>query len=818
LSSPTGSGKTLAGFLGIIDWLLRQPVLPEGVCAIYVSPLRALTYDIQKNLAGPLREMDLTERIRVGLRTGDTPAKERAQFKRRPPHILLTTPESLAILLCQPRYHPALGACRFVIVDELHALAENKRGAHLSISLERLERVRRQVLPAEARPLCRIGLSATISPLETMAAFLAGVGRPCVLAEARTERRAVIEVFSPVRRNPYPPAGYNAGRVLRELAALIRSRQSVLVFTNTRSGAENMGISLKRALPELADVIEVHHSSLDRNLRLDVEDRLKNGTLRAVVCSTSLETGVDIGAIDLVVMISAPKGISRALQRIGRSGHSIKQVSHGILVATNVVDLVECAVTARLARERRLDPVRVQENAADVLAQHLVGCAMAEPGIPIEDAWDLVRGAWPFRDLPRGWFDRVLEYLQGGGRSLEQAYAGTFGKIRVEEGRLFTTSARVERESLVNMGTIATVGQVDVVLKRRRLGVVEEYFVKQLKPGDVFVIGGRTVRLLDAGGLAARVEAADGERPNVPSWGTAGLALTSGLAEEISRLRQKLEQLLEKAGANRGGKPPESSTDALDWLVENWDLSLANAQAVIAQFELQRRHSSIPHNGVALIEHYREPGETGRSHYFFHGLIGRAANDALSRIVARRVAALAGGNASVSTDDYGFLLTLQRFQELSLEQWRTCFAPERAEEDLRLALKESELVRWQFRGVAQTGLMVPRQFPGQQRAVRQLRFSAEILFRVLEEHESDHPMLEEAYRQSIDHFLNWRGARAWMEKIAHPAWPWRLIETDKVSPFSFGLFASRFREGMMFEDPAEAIERMYHQFYGAEAF
>jgi ATP-dependent Lhr-like helicase len=365
------------------------------------------------------------------------------------------------------------------------------------------------------------------------------------------------------------------------------------------------------------------------------------------------------------------------------------------------------------------------------------------------------------------------------------------------------------------MGTIATVGHVDVMLKRRRLGVVEEYFIKGLKPGDVFVIGGRTVRLLDAGFQSARVEAADGERPNVPSWGTAGLALTSGLAEEIGRVREKVDALLEKAEA--GETQPADVQTALDWLVEHWDLSLANAQAVIAQFQLQRRHSVVPHGSLMLIEQYREPGETGRSNYFFHCLIGRSANDALSRIVARRVAAQAGGNALVSTDDYGFLLTLQRFQELSLEQWRECFAPEDAEADLRLALKESELVRWQFRGVAQTGLMVPRQFPGRQRAVRQLRFSSEILFRVLEEHEPDHPMLEEAYRQSIDHFLNLRGALAWMEKIASPGWPWRLIETAKVSPFSFGLFASRFREGMMFEDPADAIERMYHQFYGAEA-
>ena len=392
LSSPTGSGKTLAGFLGIIDWLVREEPRPGRIHAIYISPLRSLTYDIQKNLTRPLQEMGLETTIRVGSRTGDTSAKERAQIRQRPPHILLTTPESLAILLCQPAYHEALSACRFVILDELHALAENKRGTHLSVSLERLERMRAR---GEGTPLCRIGLSATISPLETMAAFLVGVGRPCVLAEARMQRRMVVEVFSPVRRDPYPPAGQSAGRVLRELASLVRSRRSVLIFTNTRAGAETFGLRLKAALPTLAAQIEIHHSSLDRGIRLEVEDRLKNGELRAVVCSTSLEMGVDIGAIDLVVMISAPKGISRTLQRIGRSGHSVDATSHGILVATNIGDLVECAVTARLARERRMDPVRVPENAADVLAQHVLGLALEELGIAVETVWETVRGAWP---------------------------------------------------------------------------------------------------------------------------------------------------------------------------------------------------------------------------------------------------------------------------------------------------------------------------------------------------------------------------------------------------------------------------------------
>ncbi len=873
LTSPTGSGKTLAGFLGIIDQLARALPLREGIHAIYVSPLRALTYDIQKNLERPLREMGLEGKIRLGLRTGDTPAKERALLKRKPPHILLTTPESLAIMLCQPSHHASLSVCRYVVIDELHALAENKRGEHLSVTLERLERLvcsaPPPVLPAPSMPvrprpsgepevkdpvpdsdcratvpvdsgdvapgnrdgrptvpdevplapriaavrsemadaagLCRVGLSATISPLETMAAFLAGVGRPCVIAEARTQRQAIVEVFSPLRRDPYPPSGQSAGRVMRELASLVRARRSVLIFTNTRAGAELLGLNLKAALPKLAAQVEIHHSSLDRNVRLEVEDRLKNGELRAVVCSTSLEMGVDIGAIDLVVMVSAPKGISRTLQRIGRSGHAVDQTSHGILIATNINDLIECTVTAHLVRERRLDPVQMQENSADVLAQHLMGFAMGEPGLPVEKAFEIVRGAWPFRRLERSDFERVVEYLEGGGRSLARAYTDTFGKLRVIESRLFTVSPRVERDYLVNIGTIVTEGLVEVTLRRRRLGTVEERFIQGLKPGDVFVLAGRAVRLLEVGWKTVRVEDAKGERPNIPVWSGSRRPLATGLAREIARLRTQLDDRLAAGSA------------ATDWLVENWELSASNAQAVIAHFELQRRHSLVPREGLMVVERYREPNtRPPLSHYFFHSLIGRGANDALSRIVAWRVAKLAGGNALVTVDDYGFLLTVQRFQEMTRERWRECFARDGAEDDLRTALADSQLVRSQFRAVAQTGLMVPRQLPGKDRAPRQLRFSADILFRVLAQHEPDHPLVAEAYRQATTLFLDSDGACRWLEEAA--ALRWEFVELPIVSPFGFGLYAGKLKESMMFEDPAEAIERLYQQFYGGESF
>lgn len=796
LTSPTGSGKTLAGFLGIIDRLtsLKPGERGPGIFAIYISPLRALAYDIQKNLLEPLREMELETTIRIGLRTGDTSSAERAAQKRKPPQILITTPESLAILLCAEWFREAAKTCRYVILDELHAIAENKRGTHLTLSLERLERLVPQ-------PLCRIGLSATVAPLEVVAQFLVGTGRPCLIAEARANRRIEVEVFSPLRKEAYPAAGWTAGRVMEELAALIETRRSVLVFTNTRSGAESIGLRLKLALPDVADRIETHHSSIDRDMRMEIEDRLKLGELRAVVCSTSLEMGIDIGAIDLVVMISTPKGISRALQRIGRSGHSIHQTSRGVLVATNINDLVECVVTADLVRQRRLDPVRFFENCYDVLAQHIVGLAMAEP-IAISDLLALVRRAWPYRDLSDEEMESVLIYLAGGGRSLQRQYEDTFGKIKIVDGMIHALdSKRVTREYLLNVGTIASDGDVTVKMGRKRLGSVDEWFIKRLNIGDVFVLAGRTVRLLETGIQEARVEAAESALPTVPSWNQNKMPLTSGIAREVTHLRSMMNEKLT-------GAVSQEAAMVADWLVEKYELSFSNAQSVVSHFQAQLRFSVIPVAGLMLIELFRDDEY---SHYIFHSLIGRSANDALSRLLVKRVNQKVGGNALVTIDDYGFLLTMKRFQELAVPQWRELFVRKNAEQDLQAALQDSELVKWQFRGVAQTGLMVPRNQAGVERRLKQLRWSSEILFRVLQEHEPDHPLLAETLRQAEQSFLDAPTAFAFLEEVQN--FKWRLIETPKVSPFAFGIYVSKIKETMTMENPELAIERLFHEMY-----
>ncbi|HYF36287.1 MAG TPA: helicase-related protein, partial [Prosthecobacter sp.] len=680
---------------------------------------------------------------------------------------------------------------------ELHAMAENKRGAHLSVSLERLEQ-----RITYGSGLTRIGLSATAAPLPLLAKLLTGANRPCAIAEAQIERRRRVEVLSPLRRDPYPPAGFTAQRVMQDLAQLVERKQSVIIFCNTRSSTENISLRLKNALPELAGKIEAHHSALDRDLRIDVEDRLKSGELRAVVCSTSLELGVDIGSVDCVVMIYTPKGISRALQRIGRSGHSIHQESHGILVATNVNDLMECCVCAEMTRNVQLDAVRVLEKPLDVLAQHLVGMAM-ERRYTAVSALATVRLAYPFAGLEQEEFDRVFRYLEGGGRSLEKQYRETFGKIIEIDGILAVPNKKVERDYLANVGVIHTDDVVSIYLGNRRIGQVEESFMKRLKIGDIFVLSGRMLRLMEIGIGEAKVEDAAGRLPTVPQWNANKMPLTSGLARAVSRFRSEL-----------AANVVAMSRDQLaDWLVERFTISNTNAVAIVQHCINQLRVSRIPTAENFLIERFqddREGSDPDLVHFFFHSLIGRAANDALSRIIAQRVKDAVGGNALVTIDDYGFLMTLKSFQDLELEAWRELFQPEHAEEDMKAALEGSALAKWHFRGIAQTGLMVPRNRPGAERSRKQLRWSSEILFRVLTEHEPDHPLLTQSYREATHAFLDLPRAIDFIKQAR--SLEWHLIHVPVISPFSFGLYATKIKEGMMLEAPEEAIERLWREF------
>ncbi|MDX1950814.1 MAG: DEAD/DEAH box helicase [Verrucomicrobiota bacterium] len=818
--SPTGTGKTFAAFLGILNELAllhSAGHLKQAIHAIYISPLRALSYDLRKNLQLPLDEIYGSKPpVQVGLRSGDTTPSERQKQFDHPPHILLTTPESLSLLLSQAKWVPVLENVRWIVVDEIHALAENKRGAHLSLSLERLEHL--VCSGQQNASLQRIGLSATVAPVAEVARYLVGGERDCSIIDVSAAKKIDLKVYSPLSKNPYPQSGYTGERLIRELARLVCENRTTVIFTNTRSGAEAAAFWLHQALPELASQIECHHASLDRDVRQEVEDRLKRGELRAVVCSTSLELGIDIGSVDLVVMLSTPKGVSRALQRTGRAGHNIHTVSRGLLMATNMNDLVECCATAILARTRQLDPVRLPEAPLDVLAQHLVSMGCIHEW-PLDQAYGLVRQAYPYRNLGRQSFDDVLDYLAGGGKSLRQQYTETFGKIELSTECFRTRKGMVQRDLLQNIGVIPTEGMVLVKLKGRTLGSIEEIFIRNLAIGDIFIIGGRPVRLDRIGMMECFVSRADAATPTVPRWNANKMPLTNKVAEEIISFRSELCTQFDQQ------QEPET---IIKWIRDRLECGETNAQIIFRMYAAQARISEIPTHHFLLVEEYLSRAEeesilvkenaspkqkrhrsfAQARHYFFHCLVGRAANEALSRVVALRLSRLRGGNAVATPDDYGFVLTVTPTQEFASAELPMLLAAEGFEADLHHALSKSDLLKYHFRNAAQTGMMVYRNFFGEQKALRKVQWSAEVLFNVLTQYEPDHVLLREARRDAVHTYIDQQGALQFLMGISDK--PFRIRQVDRVPPLSFALFATKIKEALLVEDPREMTERLYH--------
>ena len=796
IASPTGTGKTFAAFLGVLEELAaleRRGELKSAIYCVYVSPLRALSYDLEKNLAEPLREI-FGEKppIRVELRTGDTTSGQRQRQFAKPPHILLTTPESLCVLLSQEKWVSHLAGVRWMIVDEIHALAESKRGAHLALSMERLDDAQ------TGRELQRIGLSATISPLDEVGRFLCGTERPCEIVDVSTAKKIELRVHTPLRKNPYPEAGYTGERLVRELGALIRKNRTTLVFCNTRSGAEAATFWLRENCPDIATEIECHHASLERDVRRDVEDRLKRGELRAVVCSTSLEMGIDIGSVDLVVMMSTPKGVSKALQRAGRAGHNIHAVSRGVLMATNVSDLVESCATVLLARTRHLDDVRLPHNPLDVLAQHLVSMGCIAFWTRAE-ALALVRRAYCFRDLSREEFDAVLDYLAGGGESLRQQYAEVFGKIDLDDEGFRTREGRVRRDFLQNIGVIPSVGQVRVRTRSQSIGSVEESFIRQIKIGDVFLIAGRPVRLEKVNQMDAWVARADGALPTVPRWNASKMPLSNRVAQEITAFRGELRERIEAGDSALAG-----------WIAARLDCGKANAEIMLKTHIAQHELSEIPTGDFLLVEEFADE-EQSSVHYFFHSLIGRAANDAIARVITWRLSQRRGGNAVATPHDYGFVLTVSHRQRFTEQEIPAMLEQEGFEKALHDSLRRSEMLKYHFRNAAQTGLMVYRNHFGQQKPMRKLQWSSEVIFHVLQQHEPDHVLLREARRDTLRVFIDAEGAMEFLK--AQAARPVRLRRVSRVPPLSFAMYATKIKEALLVEDPYETMERLYHQWW-----
>lgn len=826
ISAPTGTGKTLAAFLAILSELVADQqagVLASGIQAVYVSPLRALGYDVRRNLEVPLAEIcggflpgcDVDEEppIRVAARTGDTTSAERRRLVTRPPHILVTTPESLAILLSTPTFRPHFASVRWIVVDEVHAVAGNKRGVHLALSLERLAHAARTGAqeaggPHRGRDPVRIGLSATVAPLRRVARWLGGPSRRTRVVAWRAPRDARYTLDSVLAGEVLPNPQVVQRLVGDRVAERVALHRTTLVFTNTRGATERLAHRLKQRLGE--DAVAAHHSSLAKEERLAVEERLREGHFRAVVTSTSLELGIDIGTIDETVLLGSPRDVTRALQRIGRSGHRIDRHPAGRFIATGVDDLLESAVVAHRCRTAKLDPIRLPVAPLDVLAQQLVG--MSIEGVWTDDeAFDLVRRASPYAELPRAEFDAVLDYLAETSEALEERRV--YAKVERtgpdgEEGRTGRFAARGRSVATIfyqNVGTIAGGASVRVKPKGSPtpVGTVEEDFLENIKPGDRFLLAGRVWRFMFAQGMTAFVAPATG-RPSVPRWASEILPATRGVASGVGALRARMGAILRARGEEGLARVVAASLD----------IGEADARAVARYVAAQEALSPIPSPSELLVERWVDPEEPKVVIHCVTSPVGRRANEALARAVAWRAGR---SNAGLMVDDQAFALRLPVRAAWTAEDLPRLFDPAGLADDVRAAVARGDLWGRRFRQVAATGLMLVKNYMGRSRFVGGMQHNARRIWQVLERERPDFPLVRETYRTVLEDDLDVPGAARWLARVARHPNGYTLRDLPTAPPFAFRLLAAGTTDSMLLEERDAFLRRLWEQAQDATA-
>jgi ATP-dependent Lhr-like helicase len=792
--APTGSGKTLAAFLSVLSklaTLAHANQLPNAVITIYVSPLKALDNDIHRNLQPALAALnrDLTshQQIRMEVRTGDTALEERNRQRRRRPHLLLTTPETLSSILSQKEWREKGFAPATVVIDEIHSFAENKRGSLLALCLERLEnRVQ--------RPVQRIGVSATAWPIEAMARLLCGT-RPCATASVDLRKAHRLEIEPPKPGEWLPPAGYNPFRIAPTVARLVEKARCSLIFLTTRSGVERLALALGVLLPELEDKIAVHHGSVDGERRLQIEEGLKTGEWRAVVASSSLELGVDFSSVDQVLLIGTPRGVSRALQRLGRSGHRIDGVAQGALVPLSLPDLVECVALREAARAGHLDALHIPSAPLDVLAQVLLGMSI-EQSWACDEAFRLVSRAGPFLDLSRADFDAVLLYLAGQGKVLGPY--GTYGKIVLEDGYFRVANPKTARNYYMNLGVITSDVEMKIVSARNRmLGAVEESFITSLQPGEAFIIGGKPMRVKQIHQNTAVVEPAQGEHVKTPRWMGNKMSLTTQLANEELRLRRQLRDAWQSGGV-----------EACVYVLKTEYNVGSNVAARIAQFLAHHTKAlPIPTDSPVLAERV----VTGRSMLLLvHLVAGRAVNRSLAWVAAARLAK--GQSAVANFDDHSFLLALDARVALTPETLREAFNPSHWLEDLRATLSTTETLGASFRRIAEIGQLLPRRTPRGAVPARTASWNGSLLYKTLQEHEPDHPLVREAVREVLEDQCDAPRAYTEVQRIYQE--PLEIYDLPRPSPFALPLFTAFNREVLLASDPERALDDLVARIYG----
>ena len=800
VSAPTGSGKTLTAFLSIINELItlsEKGELEDKVYCLYVSPLKALNNDIEKNLKEPLSEMrEIAGKslgIRIGVRTGDTTGSAKAKMLSKPPHILITTPETLSIVLNAPKFRNLMKDVKWVIVDEIHSLAENKRGVHLSLSLERLQNL--------AGRFTRVALSATIAPLEDVAKFLVGYEngelRNCKIVDVQFLKKLDLKVLTPVPNLMDTTQDELQKRLYELLDKLISQHRTTLIFTNTRSGTERVVHNLKARFPKkYGNNIGAHHSSLSRYHRLDIENRLKNGQLKCVVSSTSLELGIDIGYIDLVILLGSPKSVARALQRVGRSGHKLHDTAKGRIIVMDRDDLVECSVLLKNAIEGKIDRIHIPENALDVLAQHIYGIAI-EDTQDIDNVYHLVRRSYCYRNLSRADFDSVIDYLAGEYVELEQR--NVYAKIWInrEKGLMGRRSRMARVLYSTNVGTIPDESYVKVKIGNHSVGKIEEEFLERLRKGDIFVLGGNVYQFRYARGQTAQVVPADGRIPTVPSWFSEMLPLNFDLALDIGKFRRLVEEKLAENMAK---------SEIIEFIHQYLYVDENSANSLYEYMNEQYRYAKIPTDKKIIIEFYQ--GFRNEKYVIFHTLFGRRVNDALSRAIAYLISKRQRKDVMISLSDNGFYLSLGS-NKIQVMQSLSELLSLNLRNILIKAIDKTETLNRRFRHCATRSLMILREYKGRRKSVGRQQIGSKVLLNFVRKLDNEFPILKEARREVFEDLMDKQNCESVINEIKSGRIKIETISTRIPSPFALNLIAQGYMDVLRMEDRLEFVRRMH---------
>jgi len=770
LHATTGSGKTYAVWFGALDRARRlvggapkpaSSAPPLGV--LWLTPMRALAADSARAMKAPLDDLGLG--WTVGIRTGDTPSGERAKQDRRFPTVLVTTPESLSLMLTREHAHDELAGIHTVIVDEWHELMGSKRGVQVQLALARLKTWNPQ--------LAVWGLSATLGNLEEAMDVLLG-GSGGVLVQGRVEKQLVIDTLLPVNPGRFSWGGHLGKQMQTPVVEEIERSSTTLVFVNMRSQAEIWYQLLLDQRPEWAGLVALHHGSLDKGTREWVELGLKEGRLKAVVATSSLDLGVDFLPVERVLQIGSAKGVARLLQRAGRSGHAPGRASRITLVPTNTLELVEAAAARRAAQAGRIEKRATPDKPFDVLVQHLVTVALGG-GFTADAMYDEVRRAWAYRKLTRGEFQWALDFVVKGGSSLT-AYP-EYHRVQDVDGVYRVLDRGIARRHKLGIGTIVSDSSMQVkYLSGGRIGTVEEGFVARLRKGDCFIFAGRNLEFVRAEEMTCYVRRNEGKKAAMISWAGAKMPLSNELADAV------LEVL---AGAEQG------------------DFFEPELEAARPMLETQAHLSRLPTPKTLLIE--RLESREGH-HLFIYPFAGRNAHIGLGSLLAWRLAKDAPNTFSISINDYGFeLLSALPVDPAPLRD-QSLFDEGDLLHDVFASLNSSELARRRFREIARVSGLISTGYPGQPKSTRQLQASSTLFYEVFRKYDADNMLLTQAQSEVLSQELDIKRlaevlARMRQQKVAY-------VELAVPSPFALPLMVERFREKLSTEKLKDRLDRM----------